>query len=312
MQCLEPITITIRDRYGSIRKKGINSAKLDAMRIMYPDKTDNELISMLYPASRTVPCGKCAACLSNRRTAWVSRLSYELFHSSNSHFFTLTFDDDHLVYDIKERKPVALLDFVSKFMENVKSKLFRKQKNPLKYFVVSEYGPKTQRPHFHMLLFNLPLSVDLRTIENLWYHGNIKVDTINGARIGYVTKYCLSKIDPDLWCIDDAGYRPQMRCSKNLGAGLLDDPTLVRQYRVSLLNDGYISNDKFRVPVSRYYKDRLFDAYERTFVSEKSQEYSRDHNIKMMSKDNKYRLEFKDKAARLNYKVNKSIKKSQI
>ena len=308
MQCLNPITLTIRDRTINVHK---DISKIEALVKLHPDWSMKDVYYHLYPSSRKVPCGKCAACLSNRRTQWVSRLSYELFHASNGHFLTLTFDDDHLVYDIKSRNPVALMSMVSDFVVSVKSKLFRKQRNPLKFFAVSEYGPTTFRPHFHMLLFNLPLDVDLRTIENLWYHGNIKVDHITGARIGYVTKYCLAKIDPDLWCIDDPGYRPQMRCSKGLGKGLLSDPIVSNQYKSALIKEGYVSNGKYRVPVSRYYKDRLLTTFQKVLVSEKSQAFADDHNWCMVH-DKDYYLEQKAKAASLEYRVNSSIKKSQI
>lgn len=311
MQCLKPITISYRDRFESLRKNGMDTGKYEGVKKLHPDWSDKRIAEYLYPSSRIVPCGKCAACLSNRRTAWVSRLSYELYHSSNGHFFTLTFDDDHLVYDIKTRNPVALMDLASDFIVKIRSKIFRKQRSPLKYFVVSEYGPKTCRPHFHMLLFNLPLDVDLRTIENLWYHGNIVVDHINGSRIGYVTKYCLAKIDPDLWCIDDIGYRPSMRCSKGLGSGLLDDKVLSKQYKDGLLYDGYVSNDRYRVSVSRYYKDRLLSTREKIFVSDKSMKYSDDYRDKFVH-DKDFRLEQKSKAASLEYNINKSIKKSNL
>lgn len=294
-----------------MKKKGIDSGKLKALQEMYPDKSDGELLSILYPSSRVVPCGKCAACLSKRRSNWVQRLTNELYSSSNGHFITLTFDDDHLVYDIKSRMPVALMSFVSKFIEGLKSKLFRKQKNPLKFFAVSEYGPSTLRPHFHLLLFNLPLDVDLRYLEELWYHGNIVVDQITGPRIGYVTKYCLSKVDPDLWCADDIEYKPSMRCSKNLGHNLLDNDVLVKQYTNSLLKRGYVSNDRFRVPVSRYYRERLLDSYSQQFVSVRSQMYSNLHNWKF-AHDKEYYLEQRQKGAALEYNVNKSIKKSEL
>lgn len=311
MQCLKPITISLRDRFESLKMKGMDTGKYEAVKKLHPDWSDDIIAEYLYPSSRTVPCGKCAACLSNRRTQWVSRLSYELYHSSNGHFLTLTFDDDHLVFDIDTQKPVALMDFASDFIVKIRSKLFRKQANPIKYFVVSEYGPQTCRPHFHMLLFNLPLDVDLREIEILWYHGNITVDHITGARIGYVTKYCLAKIDPDLWCFDDPVYKPNMRCSKGLGSGLLNDNVLSKQYKDSLLYDGYVSNDKYRVPVSRYYKERLLSPMEKVFVSDKSLYFANVYRDKFMH-DKDFRLEEKSKAVALENNINKSIKKSKL
>lgn len=312
MQCLNPITIKLgRSRFDKMKEKGIDTGKFYGVQELHPDWSEHEIIEYLYPSSRVVPCGKCAACLSNRRTAWVSRLSYELYHSSSGYFLTLTFDDDHLVYDIKSQMPVALMDFASKFIVDIRSKFFRKQSSPLKYFVVSEYGPQTLRPHFHLLLFNLPLEVDLREIEKLWFHGNIVVDHITGARIGYVTKYCLSKIDPDLWCFDDPEYKPNMRCSKGLGSGLLNDKVLSKQYRDGLLYDGYVSNDRFRIPVPRYYRERLLSPRELVSVSEHSMEYTKDFDYKMRH-DKDFLLNQRSKIVALETKINQSIKKSKL
>lgn len=317
MQCLSPIELVNKERFKKLYKLNDSDwdikqdQRFEAMKKLHPEMTNKEILNRLFPLVRLVPCGKCEACLSRRRTQWVQRLSYELFHSSNSHFITLTYEDDYLIYDVPSHRPVALMSEVSKFIETLKSKLFRKQKNPMKFFAVSEYGPQTLRPHFHLLLFNLPLNVDLRYLEELWYKGNIKVDVVNGARIGYVTKYCLAKSDPGLWCLDDKDYRPQMRCSKNLGIGLISDPVLSKQYRDSLLYDGFVSQANYQLSVPRYYKEKLLSEHDKLFVSEKTEKFAQDHERKLKN-DKVYRLLWKAEADSLKYKVNQSIKKSKL
>ena len=43
----------------------------------------------------TVPCGKCAACLTNRRNDWAVRLKVEHQNADSAYFITLTYDEQH-------------------------------------------------------------------------------------------------------------------------------------------------------------------------------------------------------------------------
>ena len=61
-----------------------------------------------------------------------------------------------------------------------------------KYFITSEYGPETQRPHFHGLIFGVTRSEFEKYFVPLWKYGTVKFDTLDpslGAGC-YVSKYC--------------------------------------------------------------------------------------------------------------------------
>ena len=138
-----------------------------------------------------VPCGKCYACLSRNRSQWAFRLQKEQRYSECSHFVTLTYDDSQLEYN-DEGYPVVSKRDVQLFLKRL-----RKQYKGVKirYFITSEYGPQTQRPHYHGILFNIPGSVEdvTKGISQAWQHGFVSIGSVTEASINYCAKYCITK-----------------------------------------------------------------------------------------------------------------------
>lgn len=145
---------------------------------------------------RRLPCGKCFYCLQKKRGYWLSRMEYEARKSVSAHFVTLTYDDEHLPYDEFGNPMVSKRDlqlFFKRLRKNTGSKI--------KYFAVAEYGPQTNRPHYHAIIFNLSqmevngtiVLIDREEVYinlvNNWKNGNISVFPALGATIGYVCKY---------------------------------------------------------------------------------------------------------------------------
>ena len=201
-------------------------------------------VSAGFARERTVPCGKCLACLSNRRSDWVIRLQEEAKSSLYSVFFTLTYDDDHIPVDGVSKRDIQL------FM-----KRFRKELSPIlvRYFISSEYGPQTLRPHYHGVLF-LNGSVDiLLFLQKSWQNGFVTIGDVNNNRLGYVAKYCLS-----LGQVPEGQNSLFMLCSRRpaIGDAYLTDS--VSFYHRDGLNDFYRDGkSKRRLP--RYYREKLFD-----------------------------------------------------
>lgn len=136
-----------------------------------------------------VPCGKCPSCLANERTEWIFRLKQEYKASSFSLFVTLTYDDEHLPfgYNVNKRDVQLFL------------KRFRKQlgKIKLRYYIVSEYGDHTFRPHYHGLFFFDSLFDDKRKLYDIiidsWQNGFCSFGDVEEGSIVYCTKYCLKR-----------------------------------------------------------------------------------------------------------------------
>lgn len=102
-----------------------------------------------------VPCGRCAACIHLKQVYLVQRVQME---SLNNDLFygTLTYNNESLpIADYGDVK-FAYPDF-SDWQKAIK--MIRKYHPDLKfkYFLVSEYGGKKHRPHYHFIL-SLPRS----------------------------------------------------------------------------------------------------------------------------------------------------------
>lgn len=211
-----------------------------------------------------VPCGKCEACLSKRRTAWTMRLNNELKESESCYFITLTYDENHVPWKVINRGGyVDYVQHVSKKDCQLFLKRLRKALRPFKvrYFLVSEYGPQTLRPHYHMILFNFPNELKSKIyeyIDNAWGLGFIQISPISSARINYVTSYCL-----DSSSLPEYLDKNFMLCSRRPGIGLshICDPAIVDYYTRNM--DGLAILEKngkpCKVSMPRYYRDKLFD-----------------------------------------------------
>lgn len=206
----------------------------------------------------TVPCGKCAACLTNRRNDWSRRLAFEHENSTSAYFVTLTYDDDNIVYGAYYGTLIKkhLQDYIKRIRDAIKP-------DKIRYYAVGEYGTATKRPHYHILIFNLPPG-ELYRIAEKWTYGYIQVGQVTGASIHYVTKYHVNRNDhPD-------GSAPgfTIQSSKpGIGYAYIEKN---RQYHEGNPLRGHLflrGGLKCRLP--RYYKDKLYNSTERERMSSK-------------------------------------------
>lgn len=119
---------------------------------------------------------------------------------------------------------------------------------------VGEYGSENKRPHYHMLLFCRD-EVTEDEILNSWKHGSIHVGKVSGKSIAYTLKY-----------IDKPGRIPAHKrddrqkefrlMSKGIGADYLS-PAVV-QYHKADISRLYTTQDKFKVPMSKYYRKKIW------------------------------------------------------
>lgn len=156
-----------------------------------------------------VPCGKCLACRINRRREWTLRLQNEQVYSKSSFFVTLTYDDEHLPKDDNGRPCVSKRD-VQLFL----ARLRKKFGDGIRYFINSEYGPETFRPHYHAIFFNLPPDLPLQSrpivrfwrgkksiaylnedLTKCWKNGDVEFSDVTKERCGYCAKYFVSRQD---------------------------------------------------------------------------------------------------------------------
>lgn len=140
-----------------------------------------------------VPCGKCLSCKNLYSRDWAVRCSLEAKYSKNNYFLTLTFSDDFLPQRV-DRKDITM------FMKRLRNKLGV----GVRFFACGETGEKSNRPHYHLILFNCPLndfhvlraeplSMISDTISEIWPYGNHMIMPFNEAAAAYVARYTNKK-----------------------------------------------------------------------------------------------------------------------
>lgn len=148
-----------------------------------------------------VPCGHCIDCRQKYAYDWTARLLFEQQKSDTAFFVTLTYDDLNVPFNSNFDLTLRKSDW-QKFMKRL-----RKQypDNHIKYFAVGEYGSMTKRPHYHAIIFNLPLDDLLpcglkmfssKKLESIWQKGRCTVQDVNSTTCRYVCGYMLKDTRP--------------------------------------------------------------------------------------------------------------------
>lgn len=162
-------------------------------------------------------CGVCPECLSSRANEWALRAVMESRYHVSSCMITLTYD--HYKYNSSGRivgeMPVDsslvvlkkdVQDFIKRLRANNGSEnYYYSLDSDFKYMCSAEYGSKTHRAHYHLILFgchfndlvkykkskrgNLIYKSD--SLSRVWQHGICTVDSVRiGASVArYCTKY---------------------------------------------------------------------------------------------------------------------------
>lgn len=145
------------------------------------------------------PCGKCLACLKRWREIWTHRLMLENLCHSASAFVTLTYAEDTVPQDGSLRPA----DFVG-FMKRMREHVARKEGQKLRFYGVGEYGDKTGRPHYHVLLFGYKSCLggmsrygrdapdccsQCDLVRDVWGLGHVGLGTVTHQSVRYVCSY---------------------------------------------------------------------------------------------------------------------------
>ena len=112
-------------------------------------------------AGMDVPCGKCTPCRIQRASEWAIRAEHELEEWDHASFIRLSYSDDNLPPGGNVDKR-ALQLFIKRLRKRLASKLA--------YLACGEYGEKTERPHYHVLLYGYDRQWRFRGDDKLHYH----------------------------------------------------------------------------------------------------------------------------------------------
>lgn len=201
----------------------------------------------------TVPCGRCPQCQMTRRSEWSFRLAEELRHSFSATFITLTYDDEHLTYG--ENHPTLVKSDVQNFMKKLRYQQKLCSELLIRFYIVGEYGPKTLRPHYHGILFNVEPKV-IQKLDEIWHRGFTSVGQVNGARIHYVSGYFLQKSS-----YPEGVVKPFSLMSRRPGIGY-QYIERIGEYH-SQTGNFFLVKDGHKMAMPKYYAEKLFTEAER-------------------------------------------------
>jgi len=234
------------------------------MQCIKPFLVTKNLDRSLYPDGLEVPCGKCLACRVKKRQEWAVRLLHELDSHEDSVFITLTYDNEKL--PINERYPTLKKRDIQLFIKRLRKDLQKENRN-IKYFFCGEYGEKTERPHYHAIIFGLSLTEHDRNyiINNWtycdWSNNQIKTKSFGIAEpdsILYVSKYINKKFSGTEAekHYHDKKREPVFRLL-SLGIG----KEFAQKNLKQILQQGYITVKGIKQSIPRYYLKKIEETH---------------------------------------------------
>lgn len=245
-----------------------------------------------------LPCGQCWQCRLSHSREWANRCVMEIMHQPKNTcwFVTLTYADDHVKHlqSFIDSRFLSLhqvapgeKDDLQDFMHNIRQIFKRKYDfSGIRFLACGEYGDKSLRPHYHVLLFNAPFSEDdldykfsnhfghlyytSDLLDRAWGKGIVVVSPANWTNAAYTARYVMKKQTGEnaVDAYESIGIRPPfIRASNAPGIGgaaydgfntffVLDEDTGELKIRsgIVLQSDGKTPNS---CDIPRYFK-RLY------------------------------------------------------
>ncbi len=202
------------------------------------------------------PCGQCGPCLKNRARTWVARLLLEAQDHEHACFITLTYSPE------SEPEHGSLNKrHLQTFLKRVRKEVFPRR---IRYYACGEYGDKSERPHYHAILFGIsPTEED--TIRKCWPQGFTVTGTAEPKSMAYVAQYVQKKAGKKSWHPLLKGVRtPEFQCMSlkpGLGYGSVNtfkkslETTSGKYVDVQDISHIRMANNKY--PLGRYLKEKL-------------------------------------------------------
>lgn len=193
-----------------------------------------------------------------------------LCHSASA-FVTLTYAEDMLPAGAS-LQPVHLQEFLKRLREHC----FRKEQKKVRFYGVGEYGDKSERPHYHVLLFGYQTCLrgpsfytETRTsccsrcdlIRDVWGYGHVGLGSVTHQSVryvcGYITKNMRHRHDVRL-----KGREPEFaRMSLRPGIGYAALDELTQTILKFDLDDRqvptHLRHEQVKRPLGRYLRGKI-------------------------------------------------------
>lgn len=171
-----------------------------------------------------IPCGHCAGCKLTSRSSWANRMEMELPYHENAWFLTLTYDDEHVPWsynnglginkwtgEVEVENLTLNYDDLEGFWKRLRRYIQYHEKSDKKivYYAAGEYGGTTHRPHYHAIVYDLPIEKDelkeykrkkgavyynCKWIEKVWGLGFVVLSPATWNSMSYTAGYTTKKI----------------------------------------------------------------------------------------------------------------------
>lgn len=182
-------------------------------------------------------CGQCVGCRLERSRQWAVRCTHEKQFHEESAFLTLTIRDadmapggslDHRDIQLflkKLRRHTVRALPRSKIPRSARVSAFKNQTprwdyskvrgkiriNYLRYYMCGEYGPRTDRAHYHMILYGTDFKdkrhhtvsrsntrdniYTSKTLDKIWGKGDCYIGEVTFESAAYVARYIMKKVN---------------------------------------------------------------------------------------------------------------------
>lgn len=261
-----------------------------------------------------LPCGRCMGCRLEHARQWAVRCEHEQKMWSSSEFITCTYDDQHLPENgslVREDPQLFLKRLRKKFKgeDAAEDPDDGKVIYPIRFFGCGEYGERTNRPHYHFILFNY-FSHDKqfykksangdkyytsKSLDETWQNGQVLVADVTFKSCAYVAGYVTGKITGDKAEDHYMGRLPEFSMmSRRPGIGAF----FFAKYGFAVYqHDSVVANGREMRP-SRYYDDRFKKSFPDalTYVKRERRAMARANK----ADNTPERLAVKEKVLRLN------------
>lgn len=280
MACYTPLKAIKMDlEYGTTEKgkniiKVISKAQEAYMEEMQGIKTEGRSPTGEYI---DLPCGKCIGCRLDYSREWATRCVLEAKLYKDNYFITLTYAENYLPLNKEKGIPTLEPEDLTKFIKDLRRYYsYHYQHDNIRFYAAGEYGEKYQRPHYHVIFFNLPikdltlLSVNHQgealyrsaTIEKIWKKGIVTIGSVTWNSAAYVARYMTKKRKGKNAKQEyiDMGRNPEFsRMSRNPGIAreYYDrNKDKIYKYDEIIIADG--NGKALKAKPSKYY-DRLYE-----------------------------------------------------
>lgn len=250
MTCYHPL-IRVEDRSKRIRAK--DGHYYYKATVINPENFEIEISNDTpYYKKQLIPCGKCIGCRLDYSREWANRGYLESLEWKQNWFCTVTYNEESIEVPEWVEDPSGITycnegewggtlvpKDLTQFIKNVRQIMKREyNQDGIRFMACGEYGSETERPHYHIIFFNLNLPVEdlykpriinknvyyqSHIIERAWaYKGICNISEATWNTIAYTARYITKKVNGKISeeYYATKGQKPEfMRVSRMPGIG---------------------------------------------------------------------------------------------